>query len=148
MEKICEHCNSNPDYHSFNHIYKYNSNSFMFYTKIIKAKDDEDIDALLNHYKNYLEFVNPDKWSWIINFDGFTIKHLLKINLTVQLGKLIQKYDNLEKIHIINSNKLVANLISTLRPLLGGGLFSKIEFLDKEQKEKIFKEYPINGLLS
>jgi len=136
MESICKLCHNNPDFHSFNHISKYNSNSFMFYTKISEAKDDEDESALLSHYENYLEFINPDKWIWIINFNGFTFKHLMKVNLTIKLGHLIQKYENLEKIIIINSNFIVTKLMLTLKPFLGTTLFGKIEFYDEEQKNK------------
>ena len=136
MDSICKLCNFNPNIHSFNHILKYDSNSYMFYTKITEAKDDEDENALIAHYENYLEFINPDKWIWIINFNGFTFKHLMKVNLTIKLGHLIQKYQNLEKIIIINSNFIVTKLMLTLKPFLGSTLFGKIEFYDEEQKNK------------
>ena len=140
MNSICKLCIIDPNSHSFNHISKYDSNSYMFYTKIIPVKDDEDEQALIDHYENYLEFINPDKWIWIINFNGFTFKHLLKFNLTIKLGHLIQKYQNLEKIIIINSNFIVTKLMSTLKPILGSTLFGKIEFLDEEQKNKFIKK--------
>lgn len=136
MESICKLCNVNPFIHSFNHISKYDSNSYIFYTKITESKDDEDDEALISHYENYLEFINPDKWIWIINFNGFTFKHLMKVNLTIKLGHLIQKYQNLEKIIIINSNFIVSKLMLTLKPFLGSTLFGKIEFLNEEQKNK------------
>ncbi len=136
MEHICKICDINPDSHSFNHISKYDSNSYIFYTKITEAKDDEDENALIAHYENYLEFVNPDKWIWIINFNGFTFKHLMKINLTIKLGHLIQKYQNLEKIIILNSNYIVSKLMSSLKPFLGSTLFGKIDFYNDEQKNK------------
>ena len=136
MDLICKLCNTNPNIHSFNHISKYDLNSYMFYTKITEAKDDEDENALIAHYENYLEFINPDKWIWIINFDGFTFKHLMKINLTIKLSHLIQKYQNLEKIIIINSNFIVTKLMLTLKPFLGSTLFGKIEFYDDDTKNK------------
>lgn len=140
MESICKLCLIDPNSHSFNHISKYDSNSFMFYTKITEAKDDEDESALISHYENYLEFINPDKWIWIINFNGFTFKHLMKVNLTIKLGHLIQKYQNLEKIIIINSNFIVIKLMLTLKPFVGSTLFRKIEFYDEEQKNKFIKQ--------
>jgi hypothetical protein len=136
MEHICKICKINPDFHSFNHISKYDSNSYIFYTKITDAKDDEDENALIAHYEKYLEFVNPDKWIWIINFNGFTFKHLMKINLTIKLGHLIQKYTNLEKIIIINSNFIVTKLMLTLKPFLGSTLFGKIDFYNDAEKNK------------
>lgn len=136
MELICKLCNTDPNIHSFNHISKYDSNSYIFYTKITEVKDDEDESALIAHYENYLEFINPDKWIWIINFNGFTFKHLMKINLTIKISHLIQKYQNLEKIIILNSNYIVSNLMKTLRPFLGSTLFSKIDFYNDEQKNK------------
>jgi len=136
MEYICKLCINNPDFHSFNHISKYNENSYMFYTKIIPVNDNEDENALIAHYEKYLEFVNPDKWIWIINFNGITLKHLLKINLTIKLGHLIQKYNNLEKIIIFNSNYIVAKLMETLKPFIGSGLFSKVDFFDEERKNQ------------
>lgn len=136
MELICKLCNTNPNIHSFNHISKFESNSYIFYTKITEAKDNEDESALIAHYENYLEFINPDKWIWVINFNGFTFKHLMKVNLTIKLGHLIQKYQNLEKIIIINSNYIVSKLMLTLKPFLGSTLFGKIEFLDEDKKNK------------
>jgi hypothetical protein len=140
MEYICKSCHINPDVHSFSHILKYDSNSYIFYTKITEASDDEDENTLLTHYDNYLKFINPDKWIWIINFNGFTIKHLMKINLTIKLGHLIQKYQNLEKIIIFNSNYIVSKLMFTLKPFLGATLFGKIDFYNDKQKNKFIKE--------
>jgi hypothetical protein len=136
MELICKLCKTDPNIHSFNHISKYDSNSYIFYTKITEVKDDDDESALITHYENYLEFINPDKWIWIINFNGFTLKHLMKINLTIKIGHLIQKYQNLEKIIIFNSNYIVSKLMSSLKPFIGSTLFGKIEFYDEEQKNK------------
>jgi hypothetical protein len=140
MEHICKLCEINPNFHSFNHISKYDSNSYIFYTKITEAKDDEDESALIAHYENYLGFINPDKWIWVINFDGFTIKHLIKFNLTIKLGHLIQKYQNLEKIIIFNSNYIVSKLMSSLKPFLGSTLFGKIDFYNDEQKSTFIKK--------
>jgi hypothetical protein len=140
MEHICKLCFNNQDFHSFNHISKYDLNSFIFYTKITTVNDNEDENALIAHYENYLEFINPDKWIWVVNFNGFTLKHLMKINLTIKLGHLIQKYTNLEKIIIFNSNFIVSKLITTLKPFLGLSLFEKIEFYDDDKKNKFIKE--------
>jgi hypothetical protein len=143
MELICKLCLINPGIHSFNHISKYDSNSYIFYTKIIPVREDEDVDALIAHYENYLEFINPDKWIWIINFNGFTFTHLMKINLSIKLGHLIQKYHNLEKICILNSNFIVIKLMSALKPFIGSGLFEKIDFFDEDKKRDFIKTFNI-----
>ena len=141
MENICKLCTINPDTHSFNHVSKYDNDAYIFYTKIIPVREDEDVDALIAHYENYLEFMNPDKWIWIINFNGITLRHLMKINLTIKLGHLIQKYNNLEKIIILNSNYIVIKLMNALKPFIGSGLFAKIEFLDEDKKNNFIKTY-------
>ena len=60
----------------------------------------------------------------------------MKVNLTIKLGHLIQKYTNLEKIIIFNSNYIVSKLMSTLKHFLGSTLFGKIDFYNDEQKNK------------
>jgi hypothetical protein len=60
----------------------------------------------------------------------------MKINLTIKLGHLIQKYTNLEKIIIINSNFIVTKLMLTLKPFLGSTLFGKIDFYNDAEKNK------------
>lgn len=139
MEQICKLCSIDPNYHSFNHILKYNENSYIFYTKITKVRDIDD-NTLLIHYEKYLEFINPDKWIWIINFNDFTLKHLVKVNLTIKLGNLIKKYSNLEKIIIFNSNYFVEKFMLILKPFLDLSLFGKIEFFDDNKKNKFIKD--------
>ena len=60
----------------------------------------------------------------------------MKINLTIRLGHLIQKYSNLEKIIIFNSNYIVTKLMETLKPLIGSTLFGKIDFYNEDKKKE------------
>ena len=160
MEHICKTCYENPGSHSFTILSNILSNIEsqnidIFYTKISNAKKYNDSDGIIDHYTNYLNFINPDSWIWIIDFEGFEMKHYLERKTTNRIANLIKSYGKLNQIIIINSNSFVKLLINITKPILSD-LKHKLFIFSKNDKEKLknhlynlnFKNDIINYLTS
>ena len=120
MENICDLCNKNPHSHSFTLLsdYAFNQiNGKLFYTKIADAELYYDTEGILRHYENYLNFIKPENWIWIIDFDSIELKHTLQLNTTIELSKLITKY-RVSKVIIINENIFFHYLFKIAKPFI------------------------------
>jgi len=138
MENICHLCNKNPRSHSFTLLSDYNykgNNGKLFYTKIANAELYDDTDGILRHYENYLNFIKPENWIWIIDFDSIELKHTLQINTTIELSKLIKKY-KISKVIIINENIFFHYLLKIARPFIR---HIKMDIYSKNEKNKFIK---------
>jgi hypothetical protein len=147
MEYICKDCFENSKSHSFNLLTKYNLNNHLFYTKIADAEKYNDSDGIINHYKNYLNYINPEKWTWIVDFDNFELKHYFEIKTTIRLANLIKEFGKIDKIIIINSNsfvklllKITSNIINNMCEII---IFSKN---DKQELKKYLKNINIDDI--
>jgi hypothetical protein len=139
MENICSFCYKNPRAHSFTLLSDYNNkdnNGKLFYTKIADAELYNSTNSIIKHYENYLNFIKPENWIWIVDFDNIQLKHILEVNTTIELSKLIKKY-NVSKVIIINENIFFHYLFKISKPFIKD---IKIEIYSKSQK-KIFLNY-------
>jgi len=131
MHKICSICIKDFTSHSFNFICHSLEGGHIFYTKISSTSKYHDTEGIYNHCLNYLNYINPEKWSWIIDFEGFGIKHTLGINTGVQLSYLINKFGRLNHIIIINANIFVEQMVKMIKITLNKEYHSCIKFLNK-----------------
>ena len=92
-----------------------NNTNIEFYTKISNASKYDDTEGIVNHCTNYLNTINPDKWSWIMDFDGFGLRHTLGINTGLRLSQLINKFGRLNYLIIINTNTFVEQMLSLIK---------------------------------
>ena len=139
MEHICKTCHSDPGSHSFSLLCIYNDNNMkvhLFYTRIADSKRYNDKDGILKHYENYLNFINPISWTWIVDFDDFQLKHSLELSTTIGLSKLIKKFGKVNKIIIINQTKYLKFLLEVVKPLIGN-LNEKITIFGKNNKDSL-----------
>lgn len=139
MENICKDCYLDSKSHSFCLLTTYindNTNIDLFYTRISDAKKYNDSDGIINHYNNYLNFVNPVKWSWIVDFHNFEMKHFMEIKTTKRLAKLIKDYGKVDKIIIINPNSFLKFLLHITIPILGD-IGKNIIIFSKNHKNKL-----------
>jgi hypothetical protein len=139
MEHICKICHSDPGSHSFSLLCTYNNNLeqvHLFYTRIADSKRYNDKEGIIKHYENYLNFINPISWTWIIDFDDFQLKHSLELSTTIGLSKLIKKFGKVNKIIIINQSKYLKYLLEVVKPLIGN-LNEKITIFGKNNKDKL-----------
>lgn len=115
MNEICNICSKDFTSHSFNLVCNTLEGGHIFYTKISNASKYDDTNGIVSHCTKYLNHINPDKWSWIIDFEDFGIKHTLGINTGIQLSKLINKFGKLQNFFIININGFVEQMLKMIK---------------------------------
>lgn len=110
----CPACERDPTSHSLKQIA-----SGVFYTKPAEATKYMDTDGILKHYDGVLGD-HQGQWTWIFDADGFSMKHIIEVDVAIGLARLItQKYSaNLEKIQIINPTWMVTMTMHIVRPFL------------------------------
>lgn len=135
MENICNLCKQNPRSHSFtllsDYVYK-GIDGKLFYTKIANAELYDDTDGIIKHYENYLNFIKPENWIWVIDFDSIELKHTLQFNTTIELSKLITKY-KVNKVIVINQNIFFHYLLKIAKSFIK---HIKIDIYSKNEKNK------------
>lgn len=115
MKQICQTCSEDFTAHSFNHVCNTLAGGHIFYTKISNASKYNDTAGIVSHCTNYLNYVKPDKWSWIIDFEDFGLKHTLGLNTGIQLSKLINNYGGLHELIVINTNMFVEQMLKMIK---------------------------------
>ena len=134
MKNICSTCFKDFTSHSFNKVCDTLEGGPVFYTKISNASKYDDTKGIVDHCTKYLNHVNPEKWSWIIDFEGFGIKHTLGMSTGVNLAKLINHYGKLDNLIIINSNTLVEQMIKMIKLILNKEYHKCIEIIHNKKE--------------
>jgi hypothetical protein len=130
MVYTCPLCLLDPLSHSLTNFLE-KDNTYYFYTCPAKAKLYFDTTSIINHYNGVLsEIPENKKWIWVFDGIGFGLKHLLQIEVAIELSKLISsKFSkNLEKIIIINPSGYISSVYNIIRPFLNNKITSIIEF--------------------
>lgn len=115
VSKFCPGCAKDFTAHSFNFVCHTLEGGHVFYTKISNASQYDDTEGIINHCSNYLHHVDPPKWSWIIDFAGFGIKHTLGIHTGIRLSKLINQFGRFQNLIVININPLVRQMLKLVK---------------------------------
>lgn len=138
MKTICTDCHEDFTCHSFNLVCHTLEGGAIFYTNIANASKYNDTDGIVKHCTNYLQFINPTKWTWIIDFEGFGLKHTMGIKTGIQLSKLVNTFGCLHQFIAINSNIFVEQMLNIIKLVLNKEfhdsmqiLHSKYEFMQK-----------------
>ncbi len=134
MTHNCDICENEPDSHSFTYLYRTQKKEiyeYVFYTCVGKKYDDTD--NIIPHYRNTLTKMNPDKWIWVFNCDGFTFRHYTEVNLIKKIAELIKSYGKVEAIYLVNTPGLLSLVLHIVKPILGDAIYHKIESLNPEQ---------------
>ena len=129
MKYICLLCLADPLSHSLNEVFEKN-NVIYYYTCPSKAKMYFDTLGIINHYDGVLsEIPENKKWIWIFDGTDFGVKHVLQIEVAIELAKLISSKfsDKLEKIIIINPNFYITSIYNIVYPFLNSKLKSIVE---------------------
>jgi len=129
MPYICKICEDDPTSHSFKNL-GIRDNIAYYYTCPAKATKYNDTEGIIEHYDGVLS-ENTNKWVWIFDCEDFTMKHLLEINVGIQLAKLItNKYStNLLSIVIVNPTWHIKIVIELIYPFLNNHMKSIITFI-------------------
>jgi hypothetical protein len=136
MQKICPGCKEDFTTHSFNLISQTLEGGHIFYTKISNASQYDDTDGIVKHCTNYLQHINPEKWTWIIDFDGFGLKHTLGINTGIRLSKLINTFGRLVNFIVINVNPFVEQILKLIKLTLNKEYHNCIRILHQNDSFK------------
>jgi len=115
MHHICQTCTEDFTSHSFNKVCSTLEGGDIFYTKISNASKYDDTDGILAHCTNYLNTINPEKWTWIMDFDGFGLRHTLGLNTGLRLSKLINSFGRLKYLIFINTNTFVDQMFNLIK---------------------------------
>lgn len=153
MKTICAQCNEDFTCHSFNFVGHTLEGGAIFYTKITNASNYDDTKGITEHCKNYLNYMNPVKWSWIIDFEGFSLKHTLGVNTGIQLAKLINTYGKLHQLIMINTNLFVDQMLTMIKFVLDKKyhqciqtIHSRVNLLHKFQEWLPINEQSLHSL--
>jgi len=125
----CNTCLNDPTSHSLQNIGTFDNITY-YYTCPAKATKYYDTEGIIDHYDGVLS-ENTNKWIWIFDCQGFNTKHLLEINVGIQLTELItNKFShNLDNIIIINPSWHVKIILQLLNPFLNNHMKSLITIL-------------------
>ena len=117
---ICVLCAIDPLSHSFRKLNCQNKHMNLFYSCPAEATQNFELDSVRNHLDIELTNNNNVPWGWIIDCNGFTMKHATEIQSIIEISDLItNKYANqLKKIWIINTNWVIKCIINMLWPFL------------------------------
>ena len=105
MKQLCTTCNTDFTSHSFNALC--NTLEISSLSVGLPAATD----GIVKHCTNYLNHLNPEKWSWVIDFEDFGFKHTLGLNTGIQLSKLINRFGRLKYLLVINTNTFVEQML-------------------------------------
>jgi hypothetical protein len=153
MENICEICAKEPGSHSFTYFcrtQKPNIYEYVFYTCIGDAKKYKDSEGIVAHYSGCLNTMNPDKWIWVFNCDGFGLKHYTEVNTITKLANLVKTFGRVEAIYLVNPPKLLDVFFKIVKPILDKDTYGRIKvvksqqivdevLLEKSDKDKLLK---------
>jgi hypothetical protein len=115
MKEICMICNEDFTAHSFNHICNTLEGGDIFYTKVSNASKYDDTDGITKHFTNYLNYINPEKWSWVVDCEDFGLKHTFGIKTGIQLALLFNRVGGLKHIIFINANTILEQMLKIVK---------------------------------
>ena len=131
MPYICKVCEDDPSSHSFKNIGTINNITY-YYTCPAKATKYNDVVGITQHYDGVLS-ENNNQWIWVFDCKKFTTKHLLEVNVGIELAKLIStKFSSsLTSILIINPTWHILVVMKLVTPFLNNHMKSIIKILGK-----------------
>jgi len=134
----CSICEAEPGSHSLREI-GVREGVVIFYTCPAEASKYNDYEGIMKHYEDTFEDRIGDgtPWVWIFDCKGFTLKHLVEINVAIGIASLVSSRfaDNLQKVIVVNPYWIVQLTMNLLRPFMGEALRLKITIADTSENE-------------
>jgi CRAL/TRIO domain len=129
----CPICHLDPTSHSFHTINSENPNVNLFYSCPAKATKYFESPGVINHFRQYLEENSHHPWAYILDCEGFTLRHATQIHMSIVLADMIQNTygKSLKKVWIINSSWPIKIVLNTILTILSDDLKMLIETSDK-----------------
>jgi hypothetical protein len=129
INSFCSTCKDDNAAHSFNLISQTLEGGHIFLTQIAVATKYSDTDGIVSHCTNFLNYTKPEKWTWIIDFNGFGIKHTLGLSTGIKLTKLVNTFGRLQHLIVINPNIFVEQMLKIIRLTLNDEFQDRIYIL-------------------
>ena len=131
MPYTCKICEDDPSSHSLKNIGTIDNVTY-YYTCPAKATKYNDVVGITEHYDGVLS-ENKNRWTWVFDSSKFTAKHLLEVNVAIQLAKLISSKfsSSLDSIIIINPTWHILVVIRLVNPFLNSHMKSIIKIVGK-----------------
>lgn len=131
MPYTCKICEYDPSSHSLKNIGTIDNITY-YYTCPAKATKYNDVVGITEHYDGVLS-ENTNRWIWVFDCSKFTAKHLLEVNVAIQLAKLISSKfsSSLDSIIIINPTWHILVVMRIVNPFLNSHMKSIIKISGK-----------------
>lgn len=131
MPYACKICEDDPSSHSLKNIGTIDNVTY-YYTCPAKATKYNDVVGITEHYDGVLS-ENTNRWIWVFDCSKFTAKHLLEVNVAIQLAKLISSKfsSSLDSIIIINPTWHILLVMRLVNPFLNSHMKSIIKIVGK-----------------
>jgi hypothetical protein len=128
----CKICTIDPTSHSFQIIPSINQQINLFYSCPAKATKYFESEGVIEHFRSHLQKNNGKPWAYVLDCEGFTLRHATQIQTSMALVDMITgKYgDSLKKVWIINPTWTIQIMIRAMMPILTNRLRSIIETTD------------------
>jgi hypothetical protein len=88
---------------------------------------------VIYHFRQHLEQNNHHPWAYILDCEGFTLRHATQIHTSMALADMIQNTygKSLKKVWIINPSWPIKIVLNTILAVLSDDLKMLIETSDK-----------------
>ena len=117
----CPLCAQDPTSHSFREV-----SPGVFYTKPAEASRYWDRESIITHYDGMLS-QHKGPWIWIFDAKGFSLRHLVEVDVAIAVTKLVMKYsETLEEIQVVNSSWIVGVALHIVRPFVNQGILKRL----------------------
>jgi len=145
----CLECKADPTTHSFEKIGSFHNNH-IFYTSYKSIKDYSNANAITEHISEMLQGISGESWIWIMDNKYTQMKHMMQLNVSLKLLKLLrERYGaSLKAIYLLNSGAIIQTAMITLNPFMNKGFKESIHKLagtPLELHELFAKKYGFSG---
>jgi len=105
----------------------------ILYTKIAEAKEYDDTNGILQHYRNLLRLIGNREWIWIFDCNDLEFKHCFEIGTSRGIINLLLENGKNKKIYVINSNYFFNIILDTCKLFLDNSISDNMEIYKKNE---------------
>jgi hypothetical protein len=125
---VCQQCQRNPLFHSFEHLGAMPNGCAIFFSSIEKAHHKIITKDSLPDYAAHLDIASQTPWVWIIDCRGMKTEHIPKLKVCRLLVDLFEeRYKHvLKNVFLVHPTWHVNVALGAVKPLLPEETKSKI----------------------
>ncbi len=132
----CPRCQILPNAHSFVNFARVNDIE-LFYTSPARALDYKETGETFAYYKIHIDTAKDKKWIWIVDCEGMQMKHYSSIELIKKLIQMLlnEHKGQLQSIWIIHPNTWIKTAVTLMKPFLKKETLEKIQVINGDKLE-------------